>query len=73
MNRTSRFVATLAVSAAFLVPLAAPANAAEPRDNLVVSAPISLGGGSGGQVSTYGVSDAVNDWFCRNLGALCRR
>lgn len=73
MNRTSRLVATLAVSAAFLVPLAAPANAAAPvRNDLVVSAPISMGGGSGGQVSTLGLSDAVADWFCRSLGAMCR-
>ncbi|GAA4366564.1 hypothetical protein [Paeniglutamicibacter cryotolerans] len=73
MNRTSRLVATLAVSAALFIPLAAPANAAGPvLKNQLVSGPISAGGGTGGQVSTYGVSDAVNDWICRNLGALCR-
>lgn len=72
MNRISRLVATLAVSAAFIVPMAVPANAAPALNNQMVSAPISVGGGTGGQVSTYGVSDAVSDWLCRALGAMCR-
>ncbi|GAA1496708.1 hypothetical protein GCM10009628_17110 [Paeniglutamicibacter kerguelensis] len=70
MTHKTRIFATVAMSAALLIPAAIPAQAA-PTSNLVVSGPISQGANNPG-VSTLGMSDAFNDWVCRNLGALCR-
>lgn len=70
MTYKTRIFAIIAVSAGLLVPAAIPAQAA-PSANLVVSGPISQGSNNL-VVTTYGMSDAFNDWICRNLGALCR-
>lgn len=72
MTKKTRIFAAITMSAAILIPAAIPAQAAPVLDSdTVVSGPISLGGSNTG-VSTYGMSMAFNDWFCRNLGALCR-
>ncbi|MDQ0093667.1 hypothetical protein [Paeniglutamicibacter psychrophenolicus] len=65
MTRKTRIFAAVTMSAALLLPAAIPAQAA------VVSGPISQGG-SLPVASPAGMSDAFNDWVCRNLGALCR-